>query len=248
MVRRPDKKRQGGFSLIELLVVIALLSIVMGAVFEQINSAQLNSNAEQAKLDMFQEAREFMDQMTRDLHASGYPSWRNFQTGQLGSVIEQQSQYVAVGLVKVGPGTLWFEGDVDGTGQVSMIRYDLDTSDANNWCLRRLQAPKPDKTDPLADTIGWQVEVQNVQNGSAENPIFEAYSGTSKVAWPADGNLDFTNDAALLATVDMIKVTMSVQSKHSDVRTGQKHVITLVSTAHIENCSLAHDGKYKSCE
>ena len=55
-----------GFSLIELMIVLVVLLIIAGAIFQVINLSTERSATEQTKLDMFQEAREFMDQMSRD--------------------------------------------------------------------------------------------------------------------------------------------------------------------------------------
>ena len=70
------KKRanQNGFTLIELLMVVLLLSIVVGAVFSQIERAQVRYKVEDQRTDLTQQEREFIDQFTRDLHQTGYPS------------------------------------------------------------------------------------------------------------------------------------------------------------------------------
>ena len=77
--------RQGesGFSLIELMVTMGIFTIIMGVMFQQIHQAQHSSVAERAKLDTFQEARAFMDLISRDLHEAGYPSPRSFAPGVL---------------------------------------------------------------------------------------------------------------------------------------------------------------------
>src|SRR5262249_38304026 len=59
--------RDRGFSLIELMMVLVVFLVVMGSIFRLMSNATARSSTEQAKLDMFQEAREFMDQMSRDL-------------------------------------------------------------------------------------------------------------------------------------------------------------------------------------
>jgi len=58
--------RTSGFSLLELMVVLIIVLTISGAVFQTINMTTQRSAAEQTKVDMFQEAREFMDQMSRD--------------------------------------------------------------------------------------------------------------------------------------------------------------------------------------
>src|SRR5438046_413141 len=130
-----------GFSMIELLIVIILLMAMMATVFQLINLAITRSGIEQSKLDMFQESREFMDQMSRDLHQAGYPNMHNVTPTLMASATNDSRN--AVGLVKVDSGDLWFEGDVDGTGVVYSIHYHLDTSTTNGCpCLKRSQLPK----------------------------------------------------------------------------------------------------------
>src|SRR3954466_8229457 len=116
-----------GFSLIELMIVLIVMMIVMGGIFRLMNTATARSSTEQAKLDMFQESREFMDQMSRDLRQAGYPNPRNFAPGILAATTANDARS-AVGPLKVPADELWFEGDVDGAGTVSVVHYWLDTS------------------------------------------------------------------------------------------------------------------------
>src|SRR5207249_5228858 len=113
-----EKRKTGmrGFSLIELMIVLVVLLIIAGAIFQVINLATERSSTEQTKLDMFQEAREFMDQMSRDLRQAGYPNPRNVSQEVLTQVPARNDHHAAAGLVKIDGGDLWFEGDVDGTG------------------------------------------------------------------------------------------------------------------------------------
>src|SRR3954467_8996488 len=104
-----------GFSLIELMMVLIIVLVISGAIFQVINLATQRSSTEQTKVDMFQEAREFMDQMSRDLRQAGYPNPRNFVDGVLTQTPVANDARAAVGLVKVDTGDLWFEGDVSGT-------------------------------------------------------------------------------------------------------------------------------------
>src|SRR5262249_32728314 len=142
-------RKQSGFSLLELLIVLIVLLVISGVILRVINLAGQRSASEQAKLDMFQEAREFMDQMSRDLRQAGYPNPRNLDPGVFTENPFINDDHAAAGLVKVDGGDLWFEGDMDGTGEVSVVRYHLDTSTTGGCpCLRRSQVPKIDG-DPL---------------------------------------------------------------------------------------------------
>src|SRR5438876_5693241 len=112
-IRRVDDL--SGFSLIELLITLTIVLMIAGAIFQTINMTTQRSSAEQTKVDMFQEAREFMDQMSRDLRQAGYPSPRNYDPAVLTQDPIINDRHAAAGLVKVDAGDLWFEGDVDGS-------------------------------------------------------------------------------------------------------------------------------------
>src|SRR5437667_3945254 len=115
-----------GFSLLELMIVLIIILGISAAIFQTINLTTQRSSTEQTKVDMFQEAREFMDQMSRDLRQAGYPSPRNMDPSLLTQTPLMNDLHAAAGLVKVDSGELWFEGDVDGSGSVSVVRYHLD--------------------------------------------------------------------------------------------------------------------------
>lgn len=227
---------QRGFSLIETMIVLVIVLVISGAIFQVINLATQRSSTEQSKVDMFQEAREFMDQMSRDLRQAGYPNARNFTTGILTGTVAN-SAGVAVGLVNVDTGDLWFEGDVDGTGAVSSVRYHLESTGTNCPCLQRSQVTKA-AGDPLTgQSTNYQVEVQGVQNSD----IFSGRSDGSTVGLP----VAFTSSTA--AAIDTIQAVLTLQSPVIDPQTRTRPVTTLVTTVKLNNCSLAATGRTMSC-
>jgi len=233
-----------GFSLLELVIVLIVLLIISGAVFRVISLSTERSSTEQTKLDMFQEAREFMDQMTRDLRLAGYPNARNYAPTLLNEPPANDAR-VAAGLVKIAAGELWFEADVEGAGQVSVIHYYLDTSTANNCpCLKRSQLPKKDGPPDLIGPGGqdapvYQVEVQGVTNTN----IFSAYSNTVQQTLP----LTFSSNAATMSSLDTIQAVLSLQAATVDPRTHTKPTASLVTTVKLNNCSMAASAEPLSC-
>jgi prepilin-type N-terminal cleavage/methylation domain-containing protein len=245
MTTMKKRKSQSGFSLVELLVVIAILSIIMGSIFEQMNIAQQRSSAEQVKTDMMQESREFVDQMTRDLRDAGYPNRRNFAPDQLSvgnTIPDVQSKDAAAGVVQVDTNKIRFEGAVDGTGTVSSIYYYVDDDCPNPPCLKRSQKNK-DQGDPVAQGTNPYVEVQNVVNDVATEPIFSAFDVFGN---PITLPVDISNGDAT-ASIGTIKIYLKVQSPYQDPRTHQKPIMTFVSTVRLPNCSMAYSSQGQSC-
>jgi prepilin-type N-terminal cleavage/methylation domain-containing protein len=240
------KKNRAGFSLIEMMIVLIVLTIIMAAIFAQMITAQQRSGVEQAKLDLFQETREFMDQMTRDLHNAGYPNPRNYGWSAGNLEIPDpavENPKTAAGLVMIDSGDLWFEGDVIGDGQVYSVRYHLEPDGPNCPCLQRSWKPKI-AGSPMDQGYDYQVEVQHVLNGSAgyslaDHPIFYAYYDTDKtnpVPLPIDSN------NPLIADINTIKVMVTVQAQIHDPRTMTAPAVTLVSTVKLNNCNLKNTG------
>src|ERR1051325_2404415 len=98
------KSGASGFSLIEVLIVLIILLTLTASIFQMINTSTQRSSTEQTKLDMFQEAREFMDQMSRDMRQAGYPSPRNVDPSLLTQDPLRKDKDAAAGLVKVDTG------------------------------------------------------------------------------------------------------------------------------------------------
>src|SRR6266404_3379196 len=122
MKSKPVKKKlntsNAGFSLVEMLVVVAIFSIILGAIFKQIEAAQQRYQTENQKLDLTQQTREFIDQFTRDLHQSGYPSSQmyanRFTLVTAPDTHVANSNLIAAGLWFISGTDVAFEGDLDG--------------------------------------------------------------------------------------------------------------------------------------
>jgi prepilin-type N-terminal cleavage/methylation domain-containing protein len=236
-----------GFSLLELMIVMVIVLVISAAIFQVISLATARSSAEQIKVDMFQEAREFMDQMSRDLRQAGFPNPRNMDQSVF-TVLSMSPAlpiiddlHAAAGLVEVTSGDLLFEGDVDGSGSVSVVHYHLALTGNNCPCLQRSQLPKINAS-PLAQTPEvYQVEVQGVQNLN----IFTAYNNGNTVGLPVSVS---TVSGTVIAAVDTVQAMLTLQSQNIDPQTHQKPVTTLVTTVRLNNCSSAAIGYQTSCQ
>src|SRR4051812_32535353 len=101
-------ERQSGFSLLEMMLVLAILMLVMGVTMKAIMDVETRQRIEEAKVDLNQEGREFVDQIVRDLHQAGYPTNTMYAT-----VPNAQNNYYAQGITAADQTSIAFEGDVD---------------------------------------------------------------------------------------------------------------------------------------
>lgn len=251
-------QREAGFSLVEMLVVVAILTTVVAVIVGYINTFQTRYNVEAMRLDSTQQTREFLDQVARDLHQTGFPGQNMYVAGTLGGGNPWYwDQRVATGLVSASATQVIFEGDVDGTGNVSSLTYQLATNPATNQCpcvIRRGQAVKL-PGDPLVTNVPlFFTEVNGVINsggtialsGSGRygnddafyavykaQPIFQYFDvNGNPVAVPADTS-GAGGGIATLQTIRTIRVTLNVLSPYPDQVTGVKPVINMSSTAFI---------------
>src|SRR5207302_7916647 len=119
-MRKTKDYGQGGFSLIEMMMVLAILMLVMSVTMRAIMDVQKRQRTEEAKVDLNQESREFVEQIVRDLHGAGFPAPNMYQAN-----LSTSSNQVAAGLVAATTTSIWFEGDMDKNGVVEVVQYQL---------------------------------------------------------------------------------------------------------------------------
>jgi len=220
MNKNKKYSRQRGFTLIELLMVVLLLSIVVGAVFSQIERAQVRYRVEDQRVDLTQQEREFIDQFTRDLHQAGYPSAPMYGTSGT-------ANQVALGPISLSSNDIVIEGDVDGDGLVDTVEYSY--FDGSGWtssapnpcpCIRRSQVQKG--TPSSASTTFTQV--QNVV-GTSFFTAFDAGGGTiSLPASPTD-----------LRRVKTVQITLTTQGTAPDSDAHNSIQVTMTGMARLVN-------------
>jgi len=219
MNKNKKHSRQRGFTLIELLMVVLLLSIVVGAVFSQIDRAQVRYRVEDQKVDLTQQEREFIDQFTRDLHQAGYPSAAMY--GGIGT-----ANQIALGVTSLSSNDIVVEGDVDGDGLVDTVEYSY--FDGSGWagsapnpcpCIRRSQLPKG-----AAGPATNFTQVQNVV-GTSFFTAFDAGGGT--ITLPAS--------ASDLAKIKTVQITLTTQGAAQDSDAHTSIQVTMTGMARLVN-------------
>jgi prepilin-type N-terminal cleavage/methylation domain-containing protein len=244
MTTKPNfnNRADRGFSLIEMMVVVAIITLVLAGILSQIDQAQQRATAEQGKVDDFQQARDFLDQIFRDARQMGYPNVRDFDTSNtaswpLGLPLAYNTN-VAVGLVRLSPTQLEFQGDVDGTGVVSVVSYAINGNGACTTCIQRAQVAKL-LGDPVAQAIpatAYAVEVQNVQNPTAIFSAFDFNGNAINIA----GGINMDVNPIQIAEVRSIQIQLSIASPTSvDPKTGQQLEADIGGRVQVINCSMA---------
>ncbi|HET8891592.1 MAG TPA: prepilin-type N-terminal cleavage/methylation domain-containing protein [Candidatus Angelobacter sp.] len=210
-----------GYTLLELLIVLVILVTVTGAVFQQINAMLKKAGSEAAKLDMNQQAREFLDQTVRDLHMAGYPGASMYSNPSL------HPSQVAAGLVRVSPTEILLEGDVNNDGNVYSVDITYvanDPNDATCPCIRRSAQAKVDADSFSQPSNPNYTETQRVfppgtgAGQSGEN-LFAYYDQNGNAIDVGNG-VDIRTAPTLIATIKTVKINLSLLTNQRDPASG----------------------------
>lgn len=219
------KDSASGFSLVELLVGTILFTIITGAVFSLLVSAQFRYTGESNVTQVFQQANVAIDQMTRDVHSAGYPPKNSFNSAVAAANPDRYAlpfswspNYpltpctVGVSCAVPGPFDLMVETDL-GNG-VQWIRYSL-----VGTTLMRAVVPKVPNADPVGQTDGELVPyLENVQNGTgATPPIFSYTFDPPAIQQPSN--------------IREVNICLVVRAQQPDPQTQQFRTVTLTGQA-----------------
>jgi len=256
------RNRRAGFSLLEMLVVVAIFGIITGVVFQLLDLAQRRYKMESEVLGSFQGARLALDQITRDVHSSGYPPANQYSA----AVVAANPQRFAIpfafspgypagctmgGTCTTSP-TQWdviVESDIDPqlNNGVEWIRYRL-----NGRNLERGVATKTAATDPATATVnaGMVNFVENVINNTTVAEMTQIrtfypamFPGNAPVPMftymcqPAGGVLAACTAANTPRDIRSVNVTLIVRSPSDEPRNRQPRIMTLTGRARRVNPS-----------
>lgn len=235
--RSSRKGASRGYSIIELLISMAILVVLTGAIFAQINHMQKKSASEAMKLDMGQEAREFVDQTVRDLHMAGYPN-----VAMYAPPVTDVTK-VAAGLVSVSPTSILMEGDVNNDGNVYSVNIyyvPSDVNDPNCPCVRRSAVIKV-ATDSLSQpTAASYTEAQNVvppgtgPGQSGEDLFsFSDQNGNQVTAVGTGVDISTASGQATIDSISTVKINLTILSNLRDPETGGTMGTSLSGTAKV---------------
>jgi len=242
-MKHTTRRSERGHTLVELLVAVGVLGLVTAGVFGQLNTAAQRIYTEQIKVDNFDQARDFVDQFFRDINQIGYPNGR-IVTNLTNGVNDPR---VAVGLVKISPTSIWFEGDINGTGIVQEVRYKINGSGNCNLCFQRSTIAKANAA-PLTQTGGdWGTEV----NDLTTTTIFTYFDVNGNQIGPPAEPVGFVlgTDGPQLASVKTIHISLTIQDPNvTDPKTHQQIQTSFEGEVSLNNCSLAATANPMSCQ
>jgi prepilin-type N-terminal cleavage/methylation domain-containing protein len=219
----PNKGTRG-FTLLEMLISLLVLAIVSGAVFAQINRMQQRSSSQAIKVDMSQQARDFLDQTVRDLHMSGYPN---------ASMYSNPAAYppkVAAGLVSVSPTQILLEGDVNNDGTVYSVKIWYvanDPNDPNCPCIRRSAVAKID-ADSFSQPTTNYTETQYVLPpgtgaGQSGEDLFAFYKQDGSVVnIGAATDISTLQGQALISSIKTVKINLSLSTRDPETNSSTR--------------------------
>jgi len=243
MKHTATRRNERGHTLVELLVAIGILGLVTAGVFGQLNTAAQRIYTEQVKVDNFDQARDFVDQFFRDINQIGYPNGR-IVTGISGI----SDSRVAVGLVQISPNSIWFEGDISGTGVVQEVQYKINGSTTCALCFQRSAVPKVNGVNVATYLTGqstgaavpdWGTEVNDLTTPI----IFTYFDANGNQITPPAGGYDIVNNGTSLAQVKTIHMSLTIQDPNvTDPKTHQQIQTSFEGEVSLNNCSLAANG------
>jgi type II secretory pathway pseudopilin PulG len=223
----PAHTREVGFSLLELLMVVGILTVVLGVVVRGAVELQARSTTEVAKVDLTQQSRQFMDQVVKDLHHAGYPSVRMYDQ----ATSTANPALYGQGLINISSNAIVFEGDVDGSGNVSVVFVQLNP--LNGPCPCILQRGSVYKQAYLTGNMPqYYTQVDNVMNLNPFSAILNDGTTTELPCTIATGGCP---DGNSMANIKAVGLALNVRTGNPSTEDGKFSTITMSSEAKINN-------------
>jgi len=142
--------------------------------------------------------------------------------------------------VKITANSIWFEGDINGTGVVQEVQYQINGSTTCTLCFQRSAVPKvsgdPESAQSAAD---WGTEVNDLV---LTNPVFTYYNASGNLLTLPSGvaDIDTAADQSILAQVKTIHISLTIQNNAVlDPQTHQPIQTSFEGEVSLNNCSLA---------
>ena len=230
-------RHASGFTLLESMISLLVLTVIVGAIFMQLQKAQANYKVEGQKLDLAQQDREFIDQFTRDLHQAGYPTPASLNITNLNAVVDPAGgnpNLVSAGITAISSRSLTMEGDLDGTGVIKVVNYNFSPGAGCPGALPCVLRTVSTKGAGAPGTA--YVEVQNLV---ANSGVFTALDNQGQVVGlPQTLNANATiGDPSYknLRKIKAVNVSLTLQTTSQNVNGGAAPQVMMTGTARLTN-------------
>lgn len=226
------RSKTAGFSLIETMVGLLILTVIMSAIFSQLDQVQKASASEAAKMDLTQQAREFVDQMVRDLHMAGYP-----RPDMYSPPLPLDNPLAAAGLVRVSPTEILLEGDVETSGNVYSVDIQYvptDAADPQCPCIRRSEVVKGSGVAPKNFTQLEQVMPPGTGAGQSGEDLFSFFDKNgNQVDVTGGADISTPSGQTTIGKIHTVKINLSLLSPNPDPVTRLPQRFSLSVTGHL---------------
>jgi prepilin-type N-terminal cleavage/methylation domain-containing protein len=223
-----------GFSLLELMVTVAILTVIIGVAVQITKQLVRTNTSVSNNVDVVQQGRQFMDQISADLHQSGYPGFKMFDhtSSSLHSYQYAGTESTTSGVIAASPTALQFEGDVDNSGIVSEVFLRLcvqgtncTTPTSSTQCPCTMQRGTISKQSFQSSGLpSYYTELTGVLN--ADIFTYSEYNGSI---------VSDTSTTEALSNIRNVRVKLQVRSQYKDAANGTYTVATLDSGAKFSN-------------
>jgi len=156
----------------------------------------------------------------------------------------------AVGLTKIGPNELHFEGSMNGDGTVQSVTYMINGNGNCQYCMQRSQINKQNG-DPLNGQApsNWGTEVNDIISSTVFS--YFKYDGTQITFGSSTSTIDYTTqaNAQTLANVKTIQINLVIRNNQvMDKQTGLPIETSFEGEVSLNNCSMLATGQNMSCQ
>lgn len=223
-------QRQYGFSLLEMMIAVAVLSIVLAVVVDGVSQLSKMNLAQNNNVDLTQESRQFIDQIVQDLHHAGFPNYYRLFAGSGTTYAScQAAATAACGLINVTSTSLQFEGDVDGSGQVSEVFVQLNTP-----CPCTITRGTVYKTTYITGgTPNYYIQLNNVV---ATAPFTAFDVSGNQLTLPCTASAGCSDGShTVIGNIKAIAITLPMQSSVPSSTDNSYQTITMTADAKINN-------------
>jgi prepilin-type N-terminal cleavage/methylation domain-containing protein len=253
------RRAENGYSLLELLLAVSIFTVISGAVFQLLNTAQKRFQTEGQILGSFQEGRLALDQIVHNFNDSGFPARNQFNvtspavTSYAVSPVAWSPSYpttsCAIGTC-TSPGSfdVIFEEYNSSTGTVQWIRYELTgttlyrgamdktTGDPVSTFNSSTNVMFPYATNVMNNASTSQITTINASYpgtfpGGNPVPMFTYYcdTGSTPTLCSSAGSYNTPQN------IRDVEVTLIIETQQTDMQSGKLRLVTLNGRGHRVN-------------